>query len=45
MKLKLPCGFDSPSGYRGRLPDGSWMLFPTCSEYIEYLSTYDKDEQ
>jgi len=32
-----PCGFDVPSGHRGRLPDGSWMLFPTRKEYEEYF--------
>lgn len=34
---KSPCGFDVPSGHRGRLPDGSWMLFPTRREYEEYF--------
>ena len=32
-----PCGFDVPSGHRGRLPDGNWMLFPTRKEYEEYF--------
>ena len=22
-------------GYRGRMPDGTWMLFATESEYVE----------
>lgn len=30
-------GYLTSYGYRGRLPDGSWMDFPTEEEYIEYL--------
>ena len=37
----VPYGYDSPAGYRGRLPDGRWMLFPTFLEYIEYISNED----
>ena len=28
-------GYDVPYGHRGRLPDGTWILFPTRKEYEE----------
>lgn len=33
-------GYYTPSGYMGRLHDGSWRLFATQEDYIEYM----KDE-
>lgn len=34
-------GYITASGYKGKLSDGTWMLFATESEYNEYLT--DKD--
>lgn len=34
----IPYGYDVPGGHRGRLPDGTWMLFPTEKEYTECFS-------
>lgn len=31
-------GYLTAYGYKGRLADGTWMLFATESEYQEYLS-------
>ena len=30
-----PCGYPVGYGWRGRMPDGSWILFATEQEYIE----------
>ena len=30
-------GYIIASGYKGRLPDGTWMLFSTETEYKEYI--------
>ena len=35
MRIDMPYGFTTASGYKGRLPDGSWMFFPTQREYAE----------
>ena len=35
-------GYIIASGYKGRLSDGTWMLFPTEEEYKEYI--YEEDE-
>lgn len=43
MQFSFPYGYDSPAGYRGRLPDGRWMLFATHAEYMEYLGNLTKD--
>ena len=32
---EMPYGYDVPGGHRGRLPDGTWMLFSTETEYKE----------
>ena len=32
---EMPYGYDVPGGHRGRLPDGTWMLFSTEAEYNE----------
>lgn len=32
---EMPYGYDVPGGHRGRLPDGTWMLFSTETEYAE----------
>lgn len=29
-------GYIIASGYKGRLPDGTWMIFATETEYCEY---------
>lgn len=43
QKFLIPYGYDSSAGYRGRLPDGRWMLFPTYAEYMEYFSVMNKN--
>ena len=43
MKYIIPDGYESPAGYRGRLPNGRWMLFSSYSEYIEYLGENNND--
>lgn len=35
MNPDYPYGFDVHAGYRGRMPDGTWMLFSTQKEYTE----------
>lgn len=32
-----PCGYTTKQGFVGLLPDGRRMLFPTSSEYLEYI--------
>ena len=32
-----PYGYLVPDGYFGRLKDGSWRLFPTENEYLDYV--------
>ena len=34
-------GYYIPSGYKGKLKDGRWMLFATEQEYIEYMNEED----
>lgn len=34
----MPKGYNTPEGYYGWIPwEDIWMLFPTQSEYYEYL--------
>lgn len=30
-------GYNTAIGYKGKLPDGTWMLFATEEEYKEYI--------
>lgn len=30
-------GYDTPSGYMGKLPDGNWMLFASSADYDDQL--------
>lgn len=39
-KLK---GYPVPSGYKGQLPDGTWQVFDTEGEYINYI--LEKEEE
>ena len=33
--MKEPYGYDLGNVYHGRMPDGSWLDFPTEGEYLE----------
>lgn len=37
-------GYYTPSGFKGRLPDGEWMLFGSHSDYMEYIDESEEDE-
>lgn len=39
-KLK---GYPVSSGYKGQLPDGSWQIFDTEGEYINYILELEED--
>lgn len=40
-KLK---GYPVASGYKGQLPDGSWQIFDTEGEYINYILELEEDK-
>ena len=37
-------GYDTPNGYMGKLPDGSWMLFASSTDYDEQLHVYSDEK-
>lgn len=37
-----PYGYPVSSGYFGMLKDGTWRLFPTENEYLEYIEEVAK---
>ena len=39
-KLK---GYPVPSGYKGQLLDGTWQIFDTEGEYINYILEEERD--
>ena len=38
-------GYHVSNGYKGRLEDGSFMLFPTEQEYVEYFKEVQNDRK
>jgi hypothetical protein len=38
-----PYGYLIGSGYKGKMPDGRWMLFPTEEEYNEMFDEESRD--
>lgn len=39
-----PKGYQLPYGYKGKLPNGEWMLFATQQEYMERLRDFQNEE-
>lgn len=40
-----PYGKLYQTGYKGRLSDGSWVLFPTEQEYLDYIAFHPQDDK
>lgn len=44
MYEATPYGYHTEVGYKGRLPDGSWMIFSTYADYLERLRPDDETD-
>lgn len=36
-------GYFTATGFKGRLPNGEWMLFASHSDYVEYVCSEKED--